>query len=162
MVEAHHTPHTPQWVVATSTTELATHKESRSHRRNRVFQLYQREKEELLRSPHPLGLEVRVGEVEQGVVHSPEQGTVTITTSPGQAKAFQVVLLNTRDTDAAEEREEGKPDQIGLIVEQMGVMRAETVFQLQVTITSPPHLLTSRPHLDILPILPLYKSRGNT
>ena len=67
----------------------------------------------MLKNPHPLGLEVKIAEQEQvltditifnsktiftlkGVVHSPEEGLVTVTAGPNQPKNFQLVLSNIR------------------------------------------------------------------
>jgi len=110
--------------------EMTKHKESMKHRRNRLFHVYQHDKEKMLKNPHPLGLEVKIAEQEQGVVHSPVEGQVTVTSGPSQPKTFQLVLTNTREGDLEEEKEDGKPGQIGIVVEQVGVMRLDSVFQL--------------------------------
>ena len=98
--------------------------------------LYQDEKEQVLTNPHPLGLEIKVKMMEQGVVFNPIESLVTVTSSPGQPKSFQLLLTNTRKGDIEEEQEEGKPNQIGIVVHQcflMGKDGAEgldSVFQL--------------------------------
>ena len=47
------------------------------------------------------------------------QGLVTITSTPGQPKTFQLVLTNNREQDLEEEKDPKKPTQIGLVVEQV-------------------------------------------
>ena len=44
---------------------------------------------------------------------------MTITTGPGQARSFQLVLTNTREEDVEQEKEEDTPKQIGVVVEQV-------------------------------------------
>ena len=44
---------------------------------------------------------------------------MTITTGPGQARNFQLVLTNTREEDVEQEKEEDTPKQIGVVVEQV-------------------------------------------
>ena len=76
-----------------------------------TFSPHQHDKEKMLKNPHPLGLEVKIAEQEQvlaeikifyfqqfpqGVVHSPVEGQVTVTSGPSQPKTFQLVLTNTR------------------------------------------------------------------
>lgn len=52
--------------------------------------LYQDEKEQVLTNPHPLGLEIKVKMMEQGVVFNPIESLVTVTSSPGLPKSFQL------------------------------------------------------------------------
>ena len=84
--------------------------------------LYQDEKEQVLTNPHPLGLEIKVKMMEQGVVFNPIASLVTVTSSPGQPKSFQLLLTNTRKSDIEEEQEEGKPNKIGIVVHQCFIM----------------------------------------
>ena len=103
-----------------------------------TFSPHQHDKEKMLKNPHPLGLEVKIAEQEQvlaeikifyfqqspqGVVHSPVEGQVTVTSGPSQPKTFQLVLTNTREGDLEEEKEDGKPGQIGIVVEQVANIR---------------------------------------
>ena len=81
--------------------------------KSQTFELLQNDKVKMLKNPHPLGLEVKIAEQEQvltsiiisiqktifalkGVVHSPEEGLVTVTAGPNQPKNFQLVLSNIR------------------------------------------------------------------
>lgn len=112
-------------------TQLTEHQNTSKHKKNRIFHFYQREKKNLLQNPHRLGLEIKPTDVDQGVVYSQEEGLVTITSTPNKTKTFTLLLTNIRTTDLEEERDPTKPKQIGIVVEQVGIARAEKVFQLE-------------------------------
>merc|ERR1719309_1642752 len=83
--------------------EYRIHLDTVKHKKNRVFQFYQHDKQNLLKNPHVLGLEIKLGEAGQGVVHTRDQGLITITTGPSQAKSFELILTNTRSDDVKKE-----------------------------------------------------------
>ena len=62
---------------------------------------YQHERKEILKNPHPLGLQMKIAEQDQGIIHNPAEGSVSVTCD--QSKGFQIVLTNTRERDIDEE-----------------------------------------------------------
>ena len=41
--------------------------------------VYQHKRKETLKNPHPLGLEMKLAEEDQGIIHNPADGSVEVT-----------------------------------------------------------------------------------
>ena len=80
-------------------------------------EVYQRERREILKNPHPLGLEMKLAEEDQGIIHNPAEGSVEVMCAPDQPKSFQIVLTNTR------ERDENEDDEECIVLADIGVLR---------------------------------------
>ena len=70
--------------------QLTKHKETPGHRRNFLFWYYQRNKGDLLASPHKLGLELSIVAADQGVLMTSEQGVVEVVSKPDEVKVFKI------------------------------------------------------------------------
>ena len=80
-------------------------------------EVYQHKRKEILKNPHPLGLEMKLAEEDQGIIHNPAEGSVEVMCAPDQPKSFQIVLTNTR------ERDENEDDEECIVLADIGVLR---------------------------------------
>ena len=110
-------------------------------------QCYQFDRERVLRNPHllGLGLEIKIAEQEQGVIYNSDEGVVSVTSSQGQPKSFQLVLSNTRESDMEEEKEEEKPSQIGFVLHHCFVLEEVGVEGCSLIELSDAYSITNNP-----------------
>lgn len=95
--------------------ELKSHRETNIHKKNFLNKFYQKHKDDLLVSPHKLGLEMSVTSAEEGV-ELICQGVVQVRLTQCEPKSFKLQLKNTLRPD-----EEGNGDK-GIVIESVGAL----------------------------------------
>jgi len=107
--------------------ELKDHQDSPRHHRNHCFNLYQRRRQEMMKSPHHLGLEMSILSKDRGVAMSPDEpGLVVVQAAPGTVVNFTVLLKNTSgDNDKLEDGEKA-----GIVVQAIDFLKVDPAFEI--------------------------------
>ena len=97
------------------------HQETVSHKRNQLTSMYRKDREIMIKSPHPRGLQVFAADAgspdpDIGMV---DDGVVEVVCQPGQTKSFKLVLKNVLP---ALEHEDVLQDS-GIVVEEVAVLK---------------------------------------
>ena len=101
------------------------HIKTDSHQRNYLFSMYKRDRDQLLTTPHSLGLDLSIATSDPDV-RIIEDGVVEIITKPGEVKNFKIVLKNNLPTTGQPELDEKS----SLVVEDVGPLQPDSHIDL--------------------------------
>jgi len=112
--------------------ELRAHQDTGRHHRNHCFNLYQRKRQEMITSPHHLGLEIGIVNEDTGVaMSSDEPGLVVIQTAPGIVKSFSVAIKNVSGEMFLESKDKaGNKDKAGIVISAIDFLKTDPVFKI--------------------------------
>jgi len=109
---------------------LEKFKTTPQYQRARLYKYYQSCKDQLMKSPHELGLGIEIDNADPGVeTPEDEPGLVSIVAKPNEVKKFKIRLRNVRAPEGEEDSDPNSPK--GIILDRFGLAKDEPVFQLE-------------------------------
>ena len=101
------------------TCDTRDHEASVTHRRNFLYSGYQRNRDQLLQTPHDLGLDMSVSAGGDPDICVIENGVVEVVCKPEEEKSFKLILRNALPEAGHQELQ----DMSGIIVEDVGPLQ---------------------------------------